>query len=120
MKVWLGVFSAVVILTAPAGAQSFSAFGARPGAAYAPQSFSDQDLVGLIGTLDRLLAGPAAAGWRERATDALWQFARRMQTGRLAPQQESRILAHLDGIAKSRPEATALVTGPKRMISTLA
>lgn len=120
MKVWLGVFSAVLVLTAPAGAQSFAAFGARPGAAYAVPTFSDQDITGLIGTLDRLLAGSTAAGWRERATDALWQFARRIQTGRLAPQQESRVLAHLDGIAKSRPEAATLVAGPKRTISTLA
>lgn len=121
MKTWLAALAAVAVLVAPLHAQSYAAFGSRPAAAFSVQPFSDQDITGLIGTLDRLLAAaPSGAAGRDRASDALWQFARRIQAGRLSSAQETRVLAHLDGVARSRPEAAALVTGPRRMVSTLA
>ena len=74
----------------------------------------------MIGTLDKLVsAAPAGTTGRDRVKDALWQFARRMQTGRLSGTQETRVLTHLDGIGRKRPDAAALVAGPRRMISAL-
>ena len=118
MKRWATVVL-VCFLGAPLGAQSFAAFGARPSAAFGVQAFTDQDISGFIATLDRLIATAPAAVWRDKAGDAIWQFARRLQAGRLSREQESRVLAHLDGIARTRPEAAGLVAGPRKMISTL-
>ena len=110
----------MVGVSASAHAQSFSAFGGRPTAEFSVPAFTDQDITGLIGTLDRLLAAaPAGTAGRDRVGDAVWQFARRMQTGRLSRSPEARILAHLDGIARTRTDAAAVVAGPRRMISTL-
>jgi peroxiredoxin len=122
MKLWLLVpLTAAAIFTAvPLSAQSYSAFGGRSPASFASKAFADQELTGLLGPLDRLLATvPANKTWRDQASDALWQFARRLQTGRITPEQEKRVLAHLDGIARSRPEAPAIVAGPRRMIAGL-
>jgi peroxiredoxin len=104
----------------PLAAQSYQAFGPRTSLDVVVPEFADQQVAELLGTLDRLLKGaPAGAAWREKAGDALWQFARRVQTGRLTRPQETRVLAHLDGIARSRPDAAAVVTGPRRMITSL-
>jgi peroxiredoxin len=121
MKTCLAAFAAVTVLVAPLYAQSFAAFGPRPQAAFSVPAFSDQDITGLIGTLDRLLAAaPPGPAWRDPASEALWLFARRLQAARVSRAQETRVLAHLDVIARSRPEAAALVTGPRRMVSALA
>ena len=121
MKFALVVISAVILLSSHVAAQSFLAFGPRPGAELASPALADQDIAALVSTLDRLLATvPAGTKWSDRAGDALWHFARRIQAGRLTRVQETRVLAHLDGIARSRPEAPALVAGPKKLISTLA
>jgi peroxiredoxin len=121
MKTWLAALAAVTVLIAPLYAQSYTAFGSQPPTAFSAPVFSDQEITGLIGTLDRLLAAaPSGNGWRDPASDALWQFARRVQSGRMSRAQETRVLARLDGVARSRPEAAALVAGPRRMVSTLA
>ena len=118
-QMWLSAL-AVLALGVSLGAQSYQAFGPRSSVDVVVRDFADQDVTNLIGTLDRLLkAAPSGPGWREKASDALWQFARRLQTGRLSRTQETRVVAHLDGIGRSRPEAAAVVTGPRRMITTL-
>ena len=121
MKVWLAALGAVVVLTAPLTAQSYAAFGAVRPADFSAPAWSDQDITGLLGTLDRILgSAPPGSTWRDTAADALWQFARRAQSGRLSRAQETRVLAHLDRLGKSRPEAAGLVSGPRRIVSALS
>jgi peroxiredoxin len=101
-------------------AQSFEAFGFRSSPDLVVPAFGDDEIVRLIATLDRLLSADAnVEAWNDTAADGLRQFARRLQTGRLSSAQERTVLAHLDGIAASRPDAAALVSGPRRMISDL-
>jgi peroxiredoxin len=114
------VFGVLTVLLGLAGtavsAQSFAAFGFKPPAELAVPGFRDDELTGLIGTLDRLLAADNRAdSWSE----ALRQFARRLQTGRLSAAQEQKVVAHLDQIAAAKPEARTLVAGPRRMIREL-
>ena len=109
------------LLSAPLHAQSYAAFGSRPQLDVVVPVFSDQDVGALLSTLDRTLAaGASSAGSSERAGDVLWQFARRMQAGRLSRAQEFRVLAHLDRIAAARAGGAALIAGPRRMISHLS
>ena len=123
MKILASLVAVVVVgaaATEVVNAQAFAAFNAKPALELVVPAFTDADVDGLVGTLDRLLAAKAEPGaWRDRATDALWQFARRIQAGRLTKSQELRVIKHLDVIAKSRPEAPAAVAGPRRMIKDL-
>jgi len=121
MKVFVAALGAVVVLTAPLTAQSYAAFAARRPADSSAPVWSDQDITGLLGTLDQVLgSAPAGTAWRDAAADALWQFARRAQSARLSKTQETRVLAHLDRIGRSRSEAAALVSGPRRIVSALS
>jgi len=117
----IGVLGVVLALAGVTmSAQSFQAFGLRSPAELVAPAFGDDEIARLIGTLDRLLAVESTAeAWRDTASDALRQFARRLQTGRLSSLQEGTVLAHLDQIGRSRPDATTLVAGPRRMISAL-
>lgn len=118
-EMWLSAL-AVLAMGVALNAQAYQAFKVAPPAGMGVKDFTDQEISGLLGTLDRLLKpSPAGMDWRDQAADALWQFARRLQTGRLSRLQETRVLAHLDGIAASKPDAAAVVAGPRRMISTL-
>ena len=120
MKVWLAALGAAIVLTAPLAAQSYAAFGARRTADFSAAAFSDQDITGLLRTLDRVLASaPLGSAWGDAAADALWQFARRAQSARLSPSQEARVLAHLDLIGRTRPEAAVLIKGPRRVVTAL-
>ena len=106
-QMWLSAL-AVLAVGVSLNAQSYQAFGARSSTDLVVRDFTDQDLTNLIGTLDGLLkAAPSGSAWRDKAGDALWQFARRLQKGRLSGVQETRVLAHLDGIGRSRPGAAA-------------
>ena len=119
-RVCVAALAVLVLCGSSLTAQSYLAFGPRTSLDLAVEDFADQQVTDLLGTLDRLLKGaPAGAAWREKAGDALWQFARRVQSGRLSKTQETRVLAHLDGIVRARPDAAAVVAGPRRMISTL-
>jgi peroxiredoxin len=121
MKVFLAALGAAILLTAPLAAQSYAAFGARRTADFSAAAFTDQDITGLLTTLDRVLASaPLGPGWRAAAADALWQFARRAQSARLSKSQEARVLAHLDLIGRTRPEASAVISGPRRVVTTLS
>ena len=102
----------LVLVGVSVSAQSFMSFTAKPPAAFVAPSFGDDEIAGLIGTLDKLLAvQPAKTSWRDAAADALLQFARRIQTGQLSRTQEQIVLDHLDRVATSRPEAAAIVAG---------
>jgi peroxiredoxin len=117
------VFAAMAVVLALTGvtgaAQSFEAFGFKPPTDLVAPAFSDADIARFMETLDHLLAGGTKGTWSDTAADALRQFARRLQTGRLSGAQERTVLDHLDQIGRSRPGAAALVSGPRRMISEL-
>ena len=117
----MAALGAVAVLAAPLTAQSYAAFEALRPADFSAPIWSDQDVTRLLGTLDQILkSAPAGKAWRDTAADALWQFARRTQSARLSKTQETRVLAQLDGIGRSRPEAAALVSGPRRVVSALS
>ena len=111
MRKWLGVVAAVCVLAgAEAQAQSYSAFGFKPAAELAVPGFSDAELGTLLATLDRLAATQA---------DSLWQFGRRLQTGRLSSSQETRVLAHLDGLGRKQPGLKTAIAATRRVVQQL-
>ena len=111
MRTWIGVLAAVCVLScSKAQAQSYSAFGFKPVAELAVPGFSDDELGALLATLDRLATSE---------TDSLWQFGRRLQTGRLSEPQEARVLAHLDRLAAAHGELKAAIHGTRRVIQHL-
>jgi peroxiredoxin len=121
LRVWLSVAVGCVLVVGAASAQqAYTSFGFKSQPDLIAPAFSDAEISGLMTTLDYLLAKPVEPNrWTAQATNDLWQFARRLQTGQLSASQETRVLAHLDAIARSRPEASAIVGPPRRMISTL-
>jgi peroxiredoxin len=66
-------------------------------------AFADEEVAGLLRTLDALLAAPGNPGL------VFGNFARRLQQGRLSPAQESRVLAHLARIGRTAPRHADLV-----------
>lgn len=121
MRMWAGALAIVCVVTAPAvQAQSYSAFGFKPPADLIVPAFSDEELGSLLTTLDGLVAGATPPGRQPAAgPDALWQFGRRLQTGRLSAPQEARVLAHLDGLAKVNVGLAAAIAGTRRVIQHL-
>jgi peroxiredoxin len=112
MRKWAGALAVVYAVASPAvHAQSYSAFGFKPPADLVVPAFSDEVLSELLATLDRLVAGTLPAG-----KDALWQFGRRLQTGSLSTQQETRILAHLDALSRAHGTLNASIDGTRRVI----
>ena len=67
------------------------------------RTFADDEVAGLLRTLDALLATPGHPGI------VFGNFARRLQQGRLSPAQEARVLAHLARIGRTAPQHAALV-----------
>lgn len=118
----IGAVAAFWALAGPsvAVAQSFEAFAAKTGYEIVVPAFTDQEVTKLLDTLDRLLAGDTDAGkWPAHAGDVLWQFARRLQTGRLSPELENRVVRHLEGIGRARPGNAAIVDPALRMVREL-
>ncbi|HEX5071405.1 MAG TPA: TlpA disulfide reductase family protein [Vicinamibacterales bacterium] len=116
MRVFVVVAVLLGVVGARASAQSYAAFGFKPSAEFAMPAFRDDEIAGFMGTLDRLLATDTRAdSW----TEALRQFARRLQTGRLSAAQEQKVLAHLDQIGTTSAAAKAAIAGPRRMIRDL-
>ena len=114
MRIW-AVLGVVCLLTASAvQAQSYTAFGFKPPADLIVPAFSDDELDTLLTTLDTYVAGPGP-----KASDALWQFGRRLQTGRLSASQEARVVAHLDGLAKAHAGLTAAIGSTRRVVQQL-
>ena len=101
-------------------AQSFAAFDLKPQSTLTAPTFSDTDIKQLLATLDRLIAAAGADTSSEDASTIAWQFARRLQTGRLTSAQESRVIAHLDALAKAQPNGAAAFAGPRKMIRELS
>lgn len=115
----VGVLFLVTTLQATVGAQAYAAFGLRPPTDIVVPGIADKELAALQTTLDRLLEEALPERFAATASDALWQFARRMQAYRLTKMQEARVLEQFDRIAKSRPEAAVAVGGPRRMVAEL-
>jgi peroxiredoxin len=106
------------VATVPAvQAQSYSAFGFRPPADLIVPAFTDEGLSELLTTLDRLVADPASPA--RQSADALWQFGRRLQTGSLSATQETRVLAHLDGLVQANASLGPAAAGTRRVIKQL-
>lgn len=101
----------------PLRAQSYSAFGFKPASDFGVPGFSDEGVRDLLATLDRLVAGAVEAN--RPATEVLWQFGRRLQTGRLSLAQEALVLNHLDNLARNRPALAAAAGGTRRVIEQL-
>ena len=121
MRVWAALVLVFCAL-APgfASAQSFSAFGPKPSPELIVPAFTDAEVTTLVATLDRLLAAESSpAAWQQRAPDILWQFARRLQSGRLTSAQEASVLAHLDRLASGQPGGREVVSGARRMVAEL-
>jgi peroxiredoxin len=121
MRAWAAL---VLVFCALAGvaasAQSFPAFGPRPSADLVVPPFTDAELTTLVATLDRLVgADPSPDAWQQRGPDILWQFARRLQSGRLTSAQEAIVLAHLDRLASRHPTGDEVVRGARRMVTEL-
>ena len=124
MKLPAAALASIVILagSAPVSSQSvYTAFGAKPSREVTVPAFADADVTGLLATLDKLLASPPAGiSWRDHASSVLWQFGRRIQASRLTTGQETRVLAHLDRVGRSRADGAAVVAPAKRVITTLS
>jgi peroxiredoxin len=113
MRQWTGVLVVVCALAGSTpGAQSYAAFGFKPAGNLAVPAFSDDELTGLLATLDRLVADAPIGN----ASDALWQFGRRLQTGALSAPQEARILARLETITRARADLIPAVKGARRVV----
>jgi peroxiredoxin len=103
-----------------ADAQQPASFGDRPTFDITVPPFTDAQIAGLVSTLDAMLGpeqGPAVGDTDPRMT--LWNFARQLQTGRLTPAQESRVLRHLTDIARARPEDADVVHKSQFMVRSL-
>jgi len=125
MTIWPRAGMAAVIVcalaTAAPRAQSFAAFGLKttPATLVVP-AFTDKDVGGLLTTLDRLLSNAATSKTRESDTrDALWQFARRLQSGKLSAQQEALVVEHLDRTARDHQETSEAIASTRLMIEQL-
>jgi peroxiredoxin len=125
MRVSAGVLAVLcVVAAAPAvQAQSYSAFGFKPPADLIVPAFSDEEVSGLLTILDSLVASPTPTPPERPSAgainDALWQFGRRLQTGRLSAPQEAKVLAHLDGLVRANAGLGPAVAGTRRVIEQL-
>ena len=114
------VLAALVLVPSPASSQTLAGFAERPDLMLVSKPFADRDLTSLIATLDDLIATDGAASSPTGGARAhLWNFARRLQEGRLSAGQEARVTRHLDAIARARPETAEWVAATQRMVATL-
>jgi peroxiredoxin len=84
------------------------------------ESLTDADLDGLLGTLEDALP-PAAAADQAGATarSLLWSFGRRLQSSRLTPSQETRVLSRFDALASSLPDLAPMFDAPRHIVERL-
>lgn len=108
MKVsWLPAI--LLICLASLSAQSTSdvihpvSFGEPPATTLTVGVFSDEEVGGLLKTLDALLAG------RDDAGIVFGNFTRRLQQGRLTAAQEARVAGHLARVRRTAPQHAAFV-----------
>jgi peroxiredoxin len=101
-------------------AQSMVGFTDPPSPRLAVHPFTDAEVDDLIGTLDRVFAGPLLAG--DPLADPelqLWKFMRWVQTGELAPSQEARVVNRLDRLAFEHPQYATLIERQRTAIPAL-
>lgn len=114
------VLCLVGIDAARAEPQQPAGFGDRPTFSIRVPQFTDGQVAHLVTTLDALLArADGSANWGDAARMTLWKFARQLQTGRLTPAQQSRVLRHLDEVAGAHPNDAAAVRGAEFMVRAL-
>lgn len=110
---------ALVPATAAAGQQP-AGFGERPSRELVLPRFSDSDVAHLIETLDAVLPSEASTpDWGSAARTRLWDFVRRLQDGRLSPDQEARVLDHLRGLENVHPDGAGAIADARRMLTGL-
>ena len=78
-------------------------FGDPPPTTLNVSAFTDEEVGGLLRTLDALLAAPGDPGI------VFGNFTRRLQQGRLSAAQEEQVFAHLGRIARTTPRHGSLV-----------
>lgn len=82
--------------------------------------FADAVVDDLMAVLDELLERPETAADFERAARThLWRYSTRLTSGNLTPEQEARILAHLDQLAGDHPEHAELFEDTGFMVENL-
>jgi peroxiredoxin len=118
-NVWAGILIVALglVVEATGHAQSYSAFEFKSPADFVAPAFRDDEIARWMAAVDRLLAEPTdPADWPRNAGDVLMTFSRRLQVGRLSRAQEARVVARLEAIGASRPDAKAVVAGPLQII----
>ena len=95
------------------------AFGDEPNRELVVPAFTDAEVAGVLATLDTRLAGAKPGAVGEDAKSILAEFSRRLQMGRLTPNQEDLAVRHLDEVAAARPADAPLVDLAARVIRTL-
>lgn len=114
------VISVGLVLSQALAAQTPVDFGSRPTHDLVVPWFSDAELTRLVTKLDAALVGEKTpSAWSADASFTLWAFARQLQSERLTPAQEARVLEHLDIVARAHPESADVVDGARRMVSQL-
>jgi len=82
--------------------------------------FRDAVIDELMATLDGLMARPETAENVEREANVhLWRYATRLSMGYITPEQESRLVDHLDGLAETYPEAAEDIAATRFMVQNL-
>jgi peroxiredoxin len=82
--------------------------------------FSDATIDDLMATLDELMARPETAeNVAREANIHLWRYATRLAMGYITPEQETRLVEHLDGLAESYPEAADDLAATRFMVKNL-
>lgn len=82
-------------------------------------AFADADISGWLGALDSRLQAIDDTRWNSDARFLLWDFSRQLQTGRLSPVQETRVLSYLSSYQAAHPARAVALTPAVRMISDL-
>lgn len=112
--VWIITRAAVAAGQEPAG------FGERPTREIVLPEFSDAEISRLVATLDALLPAQAPPdGWGPAARLPLWEFVRRLQDGRLSPEQEHRVLRRLGDLEAAHPESAEVLSRARHAVSAL-
>jgi len=113
------VSAAIVMVGGGVSARQAPAFGTAPTNDLVVPAFLDADISGWLGTLDAKLRSIDDNRWNDDARFLLWDFGRRLQTGRLSSSQEQRVLSELSSYQTAHPARAAAVTPAVRMIADL-
>lgn len=88
---------------APARAQPDFAFGAPSARDLVLPQFADREVAALLAALDSAIVGQQPALSVDGAGHTLWNFAKRLQAGRLSLSQESSVIDHLEQLGQAHP-----------------